>query len=413
MGKKFKYTAKSPKGKNVTGTIEAETQADVVSELRKKDLIPMEIKPMGGSSIFSLTMGRQKGENKVKPRAKKGEVVIFTRQLATMLGAGIPLLECLEVLSEQAETPNFRKCITMITEDIRTGADLSSALSKHPKVFNNIYLSMIKAGEMSGQLDVILVRLAEYMEASQRLKREIKSAMTYPIISLVLVFGIAGFLMVGIVPQFRPVFESLDIELPGVTQFVLKISDYCKEYWYIILGGIFGAFTLLSSLKKTRKGRLFYDSMILKLPIFGPLLKKIAISRFARTFATLIKSGVPILATMEIVSETTGNMVLSGAVGRAKESVKEGDTLAEPLARSNVFPPMVTKMIGIGERSGSLEALLEKISEFYDEQVSAEVKSLTSMIEPIMIGIMGFLVGGIVLAVFLPIFKIQEKLSKG
>ena len=413
MGKKFKYTAKSPRGKNVTGTIEAETQADVVSELRKKDLIPMEIKPMGGSSIFSLTMGRQKGEGKVKPRAKKGEVVIFTRQLATMLGAGIPLLECLEVLSEQAETPNFRKCRTMITEDIRTGADLSSALSKHPKVFNNIYLSMIKAGEMSGQLDVILVRLAEYMEASQRLKREIKSAMTYPIISLVLVFGIAGFLMVGIVPQFRPVFESLDIELPGVTQFVLKISDFCKEYWYIILGGIFGAFTLLSSLKKTRKGRLVYDSMILKLPIFGPLLKKIAISRFARTFATLIKSGVPILATMEIVSETTGNMVLSGAVGRAKESVKEGDTLAEPLARSNVFPPMVTKMIGIGERSGSLEALLEKISEFYDEQVSAEVKSLTSMIEPIMIGIMGFLVGGIVLAVFLPIFKIQEKLSKG
>ncbi len=411
MAKKFKYTARSQGGKNVSGTLEAGSEAEVISELRKKGLVPMEIKPAGGGLNFNITLGKKEGGGSAKAGAKKGEVVLFTRQLSTMLSSGIPLLEALEVLGEQAESPQFRNCLAQVTDDIRGGADLSMGLSRHPKVFSDIYVSMIKAGEMSGQLDIILQRLAEYQEAAQKLKGEIKSAMTYPVVSLVLVFGIAGFLMVGIVPQFRPVFASLDIDLPGVTQFILSVSDFCKNSWHLILGGIFGLFAGITLFKKTPKGRYLFDKLMLQMPIFGPLFRKVSISRFARTFSTLVKSGVPILGAMEIVSETTGNMVLSRAIDEAKESVKEGDTLAEPLARSQVFPPMVTKMIGIGERSGSLENLLEKISEFYDEQVSQEVKGLTSLIEPIMIGIMGIIVGGIVLAIFLPIFKLQEKLA--
>ncbi len=412
MAKKFKYSARSQGGRNVSGTIEAATEAEVIAELRKKGLVPMEIKPAGGGLSFNISLGGKKGGGgAAKAGAKKGEVVLFTRQLSTMLSSGIPLLEALEVLGEQAESPQFRACLQQVTEDIRGGADLSMGLSRHPKVFSDIYVSMIKAGEMSGQLDIILQRLAEYQEAAQKLKGEIKSAMTYPVVSLVLVFGIAGFLMVGIVPQFRPVFDSLDIDLPGITQAILNVSDFCKESWHIILGGIFAFFAGITLFKKTPKGRYLFDKMMLRMPIFGPLFRKVSISRFARTFSTLVKSGVPILGAMEIVSETTGNMVLSQAIDQAKESVKEGDTLAEPLARSQVFPPMVTKMIGIGERSGSLENLLEKISEFYDEQVSQEVKGLTSLIEPIMIGIMGVIVGGIVLAIFLPIFKLQEKLG--
>ena len=406
----YKYVAKNQQGGTVKGVIEAQSQADVVGELRRNNLIIMEIAETSGKGSGIGGLGFKKGRNK-PGKPKKDELVVFTRQLATMISAGIPLLDSLDILQSQAENPGFRVVLGDIVERVRTGNDFSSALAAYPRCFSDIYVNMVKAGEVSGQLDDILVRLAEYMEASAKLKREIKSAMTYPVVSLVLVFGIAGFLMVGIVPQFRPVFASLDIDLPGVTQFILSVSDFCKSSWHLILGGLFGFFAGLTIFKKTPRGRFLFDKMMLRMPIFGPLFRKVSISRFARTFSTLVKSGVPILGAMEIVSETTGNMVLSKAIDEAKESVKEGDTLAEPLARSNVFPPMVTKMIGIGERSGSLENLLEKISEFYDEQVSQEVKGLTSLIEPIMIGIMGVIVGGIVLAIFLPIFKLQEKLG--
>ena len=270
---------------------------------------------------------------------------------------------------------------------------------------------MIRAGEVSGQIDIILERLAEYVEAAQALKQEIKSAMTYPVVSLCLVIGIAGFLMIGIVPQFKPVFESLEIELPALTSGVMDVAFFCKDYWYVILAATAALFFAGAAFKKTDKGEYMFDAMTLRVPIFGPLFKKVALARFARTFSTLVKSGVPILAALEIVGETSGNRLISEVIDNARDSVRQGETLSEPLSRSPIFPPMVTKMIGIGERSGSLEMLLEKIAVFYDEQVSAEVKSLTSLIEPLMIAVMGFLVGGIVLAVFLPIFKLQEKLA--
>ncbi|MCK5944929.1 MAG: type II secretion system F family protein, partial [Planctomycetes bacterium] len=240
-----------------------------------------------------------------------------------------------------------------------------------------------------------------------------KSAMTYPVISLVLVIGIASFLMIGIVPSFKPVFESLEVDLPPLTVLTMDIAFFMKNYWYVIFGGIGAAFFAFGAICRTEKGAYARDMVMLRIPVFGILFKKVALSRFARTFSTLVKSGVPILGAMEIVSDTAGNKVISGIVDRAKDSVRNGDSLSDPFMESSVFPPMVVKMMAIGERSGALDALLEKIAEFYDQQVEAEVKGLTSMIEPIMIAVMGVIVGGIVLAVFLPIFKLQEKLSGG
>ncbi len=408
----FKYRAKNAAGKTVSGTISGDSQQEIIGSLRKKNLTVVKIRTTGEEKTKKKSQGTfwsLKGNT--RPNAKTGELVVFTRQLSTMIGAGIPLLESLEILHEQATNPGFAFVLDSLIEDIRGGSDLSMAMDKYPKVFSNIFVSMIRAGEVSGQMDEILVRLAEFLEAAAKLKQDIRSAMTYPVVSLVLVLGITCFLMVGIVPKFKDVFSSLDIELPGLTKGVLACSFWIKANILTVFAGSIGAVILIKAWKKTPKGRYAWDWMILKMPIFGPLFQKVGLSRFSRTFATLIKSGVPILGALEIVSKTSGNDVISAAIDSAQESVRQGDTLSGPLAESSVFPPMVTKMIGIGEKSGSLEILLEKISVFYDDQVSAAVKGLTSMIEPLMIGVMGFLVGGIVLAVFLPIFKLQEKLA--
>jgi len=410
----FKYQARDASGKTVKGTMQAETQSDVVADLRRRRLTPLNITKTGGG----LLSGGGGGGGPKRPGAKsssvkKGELEVFTRQLSTMLSAGIPMLEALEILAEQAESPGFSFCLNRIVDDIRSGADLSLAMSSHKKVFSDIYVSMIKAGEVSGQIDTILTRLAEYLEAAAHLRSEIKAAMTYPVVSLFLVLGIACFLMMGIVPSFKPVFESLEVELPGLTVWIMDLAFFMRDNWYLIFGGIIAGVVAFKAWVQTDGGEYMWHMITLRMPVFGPLFKKVALSRFSRTFSTLIKSGVPILGAMEIVSETSGNRVISDIVDSARDSVKQGDTLAEPFGQSKIFPPMVTKMIGIGERSGSLDALLEKIAEFYDQQVEAEVKGLTSLIEPIMIAVMGFVVGGIVLAVFLPIFKLQEKLAGG
>ncbi|MCU0864778.1 MAG: type II secretion system F family protein [Planctomycetes bacterium] len=412
MTTKFKFEAKDAAGKVVKGTVSAANQAEVVADLRRRNLQPVEITKSGGfGSMFAKGSGKKKIAKKAS--CKKGELEVFTRQLSTMLSAGIPMLEGLEILADQAESPGFAYCLDRVVSDIRSGSDLSKAMEPHKKVFSHIYVSMIRAGEVSGQIDTILTRLAEYLEASAHLRSEIKSAMTYPVISLVLVIGIASFLMIGIVPSFKPVFESLEVELPALTVVIMDIAFFMRDYWYLIFGGLGAAIFGIKLLIKTPKGAYVKDQVMLRVPVFGILFKKVALSRFARTFSTLIKSGVPILGAMEIVSDTSGNLVISRIVDSARDSVRNGDSLSDPFSKSTVFPPMVVKMMAIGERSGALDALLEKIAEFYDQQVEAEVKGLTSMIEPIMIAVMGVVVGGIVLAVFLPIFKLQEKLSGG
>ena len=406
----FKYAAKGPGGKTVEGQIEAVDRSEVLNELRRQNLVVMSIDEVSGRRGPGKKSKRISTKG-VRPNASRVELVLFTRQLATMVGAGISLLEGLEVLAEQAETPPFKACCEKLISEVRGGSDLSAAMEHCPRAFTELYVSMVKAAEVSGQMDIILVRLADYLEAAEELRREIKSAMTYPVISMILVTGITAFLMIGIVPGFRQVFESLDTELPTLTKMVLETSEWMRANWLILFGIVAGGPFGLWLFLKSEKGAYLFDKLSLKAPVFGPLFSKVALARFSRTFSTLIRSGVPIMGTLDIVASTSGNRVISKAVLESREAVRCGNMLSEPLGRSPVFPPMVVRMIAIGEKSGALETLLEKIVEFYDSQVKATVKSLTSMIEPILISVMGVMVGGVVLSVFLPILDVVGNLS--
>lgn len=406
----FKYAAKGPTGNKVEGTISAASKAEAVAELRRQNLVVIRLDDAGKPEKKKLS---EFSFGKPRIKAKKGELVIFTRQLATMVGAGLSLLESLEVLCHQAESPGMKLACENLVESVRGGSDLSAAMERAPKIFNHLYISMVKAGEISGQMDIILNRLADYQESSEELAREIKSAMTYPVISMVLVLGITAFLMIGVVPTFKDVFDSLDAELPAITQMVLSVSEFLRGNITLVVGCCVGAFVGLKMFKGTPKGAYMWDSMNLKVPVFGKLFTKVCLARFSRTFATLIRSGVPIMSTLDIVANTSGNRVVSKVVDEAKESVRNGNLLSEPLGESPVFPPMVTRMIAIGERTGALETLLEKIAEFYDSQVRAQVKALTSLIEPLLIAFMGIVVGGVVLAIFAPILDMVGKLSGG
>ncbi len=410
----FKYAAKGPGGKRVEGSISASTKADAVAELRKQNLVVMQLDEAGAAAESRpKTSWTQISIGTHKPKGKRSEVVIFTRQLATMVGAGLALLEALEVLLAQAETPGMRATCSILINEVRAGSDLSSAMEKCPKSFTHLYVSMVKAGEISGQMDVILNRLADYQEASEELSREIRSAMTYPVISMVLVLGITAFLMIGVVPTFKSVFDSLEAELPAITKFVLALSDFLRGNTWGVTGGAVAVFLGIRYFKKTRTGARLFDRLSLRVPVFGSLFTKVSLARFSRTFATLIRSGVPIMSTLDIVANTAGNRIVADAVFEARESVRNGNLLSEPLAKEKVFPPMVVRMIAIGERTGAIETLLEKIAEFYDSQVKAQVKSLTSLIEPLLICFMGVVVGGVVLAIFAPILDMVGKLSSG
>ena len=408
----FRYAAKGPGGKTVEGTINANDRQEAVAELRRQELIVLR---MDEASVLRVKPRSLKGLGSfqlIKPRAsaKRSELVLFTRQLATMVNAGLSLLESIEVLASQAESAGLKMTCERLINEVRGGADLSAAMETCPRAFNRLYVSMVRAAEVSGQLDVILERLADYLESSEALKREIRSAMAYPTVSMVLVVAITAFLMIGIVPGFRQVFDSLGSELPALTSYVLELSESMRAQWYFYAAGIVTLFVLLGAMKRTKRGSLALDHAILRAPVFGPLFRKVALARFARTFATLIRSGVPIMATLDIVADTAGNQVVSNTVKNSRESVRSGNMLSEPLAQSNVFPPMVVKMIAIGERSGALEVLLEKIAEFYDNQVKTAVKGLTSLIEPLLISVMGVMVGTVVLAVFLPLLDVVGKL---
>lgn len=425
----FRYAAKDAAGKTVEGQIEAEDRGAALAELRRKNLTPMKVeegkagKPAkapkapkataGGSAPAAPRKGLALSFGRAAAKTSRQDLVLFTRQLSTMIGAGLSLMESLDVLGAQAESPGLKATCEKLVGELRGGADLSQAMETCPKAFTPLYVSMVRAGEASGQMDVILERLADYVEAADELRREVKSAMTYPVISLVLVLGITAFLMLGVVPTFRQVFDSLETELPALTQTVLNMSDWMRANWPLAIGAMVSLGVSVWAFKRTKTGALTFDILALRLPVFGPLARKIALARFSRTFATLIRSGVPIMGTLDIVADTAGNQVVSRAVRASRDSVKNGNMLSEPLAEEPVFPPMVVRMIAIGERSGALEQLLEKIAEFYDSQVKAQIKSLTSLIEPMLISFMGVIVGAVVLSVFLPILDIVGQLGKG
>ena len=404
---RFRYVAKDVQGRTSSGNVFASNEGEAVGQLRAQNLVILNLREEAGRKQVTAAGAR--------PRFGIGgvgldDMVLFTRQMATMVSSGIPLLEALEIMVEQVTNKYFSAVIERIVDQVRAGSDLSSALMRYPKIFPAVYTNMVKAGEASGQLDVILARLADYMESTAELRRRIRTAMTYPVVALTMILMITSGLMIFVVPQFSAIFSGLGVDLPGITSFVLALSMAMRHNILGILLGLVVVVIVLVLYVRTPTGRRQKDWLKLNAPIFGPLFQKVSISRFSKTFATLIRSGVPILGALEIVAGTSGNQIITDAVLNSRENVRRGETLAEPLGESGVFPPMVTRMIAIGEKSGALEELLEKISEFYDAQVAAAVEGLTSLIEPLLILVMGIMVGSIVLSVFLPILRIQEVL---
>ncbi len=403
----YAYVARTQNGAKQQGTLTADTRQAATQMLQQKGLIADKLtEKSGGFSIGGAGP-------KLNKRVKTAELLVFTRQLSTIVSAGLPLLQGLDILADQTDDPNFGAIIDAIAQDVESGETFSDALRKFPKAFPDLYVSMVRSGEASGDLDGVLLQLADYLEAAEELKRRIKSAMTYPVVAFSMIILIAGGLIVFVVPQFAEIFGSFGRDLPAPTQILIMLSEFLRS-WYAIPAMIFAGVVIFSSVRMyaaTETGRYNLDKLKLRMPVFGELQRKVAISRFTRTLSTLIRSGVAILQALEITERTAGNEVFAKAVREAADSVRNGDTLADPLMRSEVFPGMVTRMISVGEKTGALEIMLSKISDFYDSEVKAMVDSLTSLIEPILIGMMGVVVGGIVIALFMPILQLSSLVS--
>lgn len=401
----FSYVARDSKGTKHRGTINADNRQNAIQQLQLKglsiDKLVEEEKKLFG---FSL------GSSAQMKRIKTADLLVFTRQLSTIISAGLPLLQGLDILADQTEDPNFAVVIDSIAQHVEAGETFSDALRKYPRAFPELYVSMVRAGEAGGDLDGVLMQLADYLEESEDLKRRIRSAMTYPVVAFSMIILIATGLVIFVVPQFAEIFGSFGKKLPAPTQFLINLSHVLRTVyaWLIIIGSIIGIISFLRIYGSTEMGRYNLDQIKLRLPVFGDLIRKVSISRFTRTLSTLIKSGVPILQALEIVERTSGNEVFARAVRQSGESVRNGEALSEPLGRSGVFPPMVTRMIAVGEKTGELEAMLKKISDFYDSEVRAKVDGLTSLIEPLLIGLMGLVVGSIIVALFLPILQLSS-----
>jgi type IV pilus assembly protein PilC len=338
--------------------------------------------------------------------------VLFSRQLSTLVSAGVQIVQSLGILENQAENPAFKSVLAAVKSDIEAGLSISDALKKHPDAFPDLYTSMVKAGEVGGILDTILERLTVYMENSEALKAKVKSAMMYPAIVLSICALVTVFLMVFVIPTFKNIFSSFGAELPLPTQILINISDTMKEFWYLLVGMPFAAYRGFLWFYKTDKGHKLVDSYSLRAPIFGIILKKVAVARFSRTLGTLMKSGVPILQALDTVAQTAGNVVIADAILMTKEWVREGGKIYEPLVKSGIFPSMVTSMIRVGEETGVPDTMLAKIADFYDQEVDTAVKGLTSLIEPIVIVVMGVIIGTIVIAMFMPMFGLGELAGK-
>ncbi len=396
MSTVYKWTGKSAKGEIVKGELSSNSKEEVKTILRKQRIIPTKIsqKP---KALFSGLGGGIKDQ----------DLVIFTRQFATMIGAGLPLIQALEILSKQTENKYFAKHIEDIKGDVEGGSTFADALKKHPKIFTDLYTNMVAAGEAGGILDIILVRLAAYIEKAQKLKRKVKGAMIYPAVVMSIAVLCIAVIMVFVVPTFSKMFSQLGGTLPAPTQLVIAMSKFLSGMGgLIVLLSIIAFIIFVVQIRRTEKGRTIVDSIILRLPIFGILLRKVAVAKFTRTLGTLVSSGVPILDGLNITARTAGNKVIEKAVFAVRQGVSEGKTIAEPLSESKVFPPMVTQMIAVGESTGALDNMLEKVADFYDEEVDIAVDNLTSMLEPVLMVFLGGSVGFIVVAMYLPIFKL-------
>lgn len=344
----------------------------------------------------------------LKSRIKEKSVVVFCRIFSTMINAGLPLIQCLDLLAQQEDNKTFAKIIRGIKEDIEGGTSLTDALKKYPKVFDELFVNLISAGEAGGILDVVLSRLSNYMEKAMKLKSKVKGAMTYPIAVLVISCGVVALLLVKVIPVFTKMYEGSGAQLPGPTAMLVAASEFAQSYWWFALGVLIAIFFAFNRFYKTERGRWTIDSLLLKAPIFGTLLKKVAVAKFSRTLSTMLSSGVPILEGLSIVSKTSGNVVVEDALMKTRQSISEGQSIAEPLEQAKIFPPMVVQMIAVGEATGALDAMLSKIADFYDDEVDAAVSAMMTLLEPVMMVFLGGIVGGMIIAMYLPIFKMAS-----
>ena len=400
----FEYKGLSIEGKDARGFIDADNLQSAKLKLRRSGIFPVEV----SEETRKKAEGEPSAVRGLLRRVKKQESTVFTRQLATLLAAGLPLMEALSATIDHVDDPLLKKAITRIREDVREGKSLADAMKVHPRVFSGLYTNMIQAGEASGALDIVLERLADFQESQVRLRNKLWAAMTYPIMMLFIGAGVLIFLFSFVIPQVTKVFEDIGQALPLPTLILISISDFFRLYWWAVVGGIFAVSFTITKYVKTPQGKARYDRLILRVPMFGKIIKLIAISRFTRTLSTLLASGVPLITSMDIVQAVVNNSVLSKVLEDAKERVREGEALSEPLRRSGMFPSMVIQMITVGERSGELEGMLAKVSEVFDNEVDTTVAGLTALLEPAMILVMGVIVLFVVLSILLPIFEMSQ-----
>jgi type IV pilus assembly protein PilC len=394
----FNWQATSSTGDKRKGTMEAPNPEAVHAALRRQGLNPTRVRAKPKEIKINIPGFSE--------RVKDRDIVIFTRQFATMIDAGLPLVQCLEILSSQADNKTLGKTLGTIQSDVEGGAAYAEALDKHPKIFDELYVNMVAAGETGGILDTILNRLAAYMEKAMSLKKKVKSAMVYPSTILAVAVGVVAILMVFVIPKFADMFTGMGGELPMLTQIVIDMSNFAASYKMLIAVGGFIIFVFLfRRYYATERGKRRMDGIFLKAPIFGSLIRKVAVAKFTRTLGTMLSSGVPLLDALEICAKTAGNKVVEEAVFMTKDSIEEGRTIAEPLEETGVFPPMVVQMISVGEATGALDAMLSKIADFYDDEVDTAVDALTSLMEPMMMVFLGGAIGFVVIAMYLPIFK--------
>ena len=396
----YKWEGKTLKGLIKKGETEAPSEAALRIHLRQQSIIPTKILLKGKEIKIALPFFKKK----VNRRA----IAIFTRQLSTMIDAGLPLVQSLEILSQQQDSPVFKKIIREIREDVEGGSTFAGALKKHQATFDDLYTNLVVAGEEGGILDTILTRLANYIEKAESLKKKVKSALVYPSAIMGVAIVVVGILMIFVIPVFETMFKSAGSTLPLPTLVVVTISKLIKKYTIIFIPGLILFFYLFRKYHKTESGKTVIDRLLLKMPVFGPLFQKVSVARFSRTLGTLVSSGVPILDGLNIVSKTAGNKTVEIAILNARSSIREGETISEPLGRSGIFPPMVIQMIAVGEATGALDAMLNKIADFYDEEVDVAVGNLTSLLEPLLMIFLGVVIGGVVIAMYLPIFNMAS-----
>ena len=396
----FEYTGRTPTGQTVSGTLEAKNKQELMQLLRRQRVIVTNVKRK--SKSLNLTIGTG---------VKAVEISRFTRQFAVMIEAGLPLVQCLDILAAQTTNKVLAKVIANVRDTVSSGSTLADALAKEKKVFDQLYVSMIEAGEVGGALDVILKRLADYREKADAIKRKIKGALTYPAIMLVMLVLISFVMLTFVIPIFAGMFEGLGAELPKPTQIVINLSNWLKGNLHLIIGGAILIVIIYKLMRKNSKTRYYIDYLFLKLPLFGMLIRKTAVARFSRTLGTLIQSGVNIIDALQVTAKTAGNDVIARAIKNAIIAISQGETIAKPLEESGVFPPMVVQMINVGEKTGNLDTMLAKIADFYEEEVDSAVETLTAMIEPLMTVVMGIVVGGLLVAMYLPMFDIIGKIK--